>query len=806
MKIALSWLKSHIALSESPEEVAQLLTQIGLEVASVTPVNLVPGGLQGLCIGQVIACQQHPNADSLKITQVDIGADAPLAIVCGAPNVAAGQKVVVAPVGTLLYDKQGETFKIKRAKIRGEVSEGMLCAEDEIGLGDAHEGILVLDTPLPPGTPAVQCFDGCVDTVLDIDLTPNRGDACSHVGVARDLGALLDRPVTPPPYPRISDAVAPDISPIQVKVLAPEACPRYTGVTISGVQVQPSPTWMQDKLRAIGISPTNNIVDITNFVMHELGQPLHAFDYDQIAGHEVAVQYLPTGTAFTTLDHKARVLQGKELMICDRDGGLCMAGVLGGARSSVSEATQNIFLESAYFSPSVVRRAAKHHTISTDASFRYERGADPDITLKALQRACALIQEMAGGTAIAPIDLYPTPIAPPSVAVSYQRIQQVIGVAIPPAEIKQILTRLSINIRTEDGDNLVVQPPSYRTDLGREADIIEEVLRIYGYDRIPTGEHVGSTYMARGHESAHHRLQRAASEMMVASGYHEMCTNSLASDTYTGLTDAIDASASVPLVNPLSESLNVLRQTLLFSGLEVIRHNINRKQTDLKLFEFGKTYHQPATAQYQEHSRLGVWLTGHLATSHWMNKPTLVTFQDLNAILYKLLRKMGIQEEAFVQTTHGLYSACVQRVHKGTVLLTAGSVSPSLLKHFDIEQPVFFADIDWSALVDLYTPTHTYSPISKFPPVRRDLSLVLDKAVSFATIQAVIAKHNNRLIQEVNVFDVYEGKNIPADKKAYALRFTLQDRDKTLNEKTIDKVMTHLMRTFEDQLGAAIRQ
>lgn len=807
MKISFSWLKDYIQLSkECPSRVAQLLTQSGLEVAAITEFELIKGGLKDLVIGQVIACQAHPNADSLKVTQVDVGRDNPLFIVCGAPNVAVGQKVVVAPVGAHLYNSQGDCLKIKKTKIRGEVSEGMICAEDEIGLGSAHEGILVLNTALAPGTPAVRHFDHCVDTVLEIDITPNRGDACSHIGTARELGALLDLPVQ---YPAVDDFSVDEsgLMPVQVNVSDVEACPRYTAAVIKGVKVSPSPAWMQARLKAIGITPTNNIVDVTNFVMHELGQPLHAFDYNQIDGETVTVQCLKSGTEFVTLDGKTRVLNGEELMICDQSGGICMAGVLGGQRSSVHAGTEAIFLESAYFNPSVIRKAAKHHDIRTDASFRYERGVDPNLALYALHRACALIQQTAGGVVTAaPIDLYPNPIEACSIPISYQKIEQVAGVAIPKNTIKGILTRLDIAVTREEKQNFVALVPPYRADVRREADLIEEILRIYGYDRIPVSGHLSSNYLAKSNPSVGDKIQSKIADILVVEGYHEINTNSITDKAYVDLTDALEVQRSISIINPLSEILNAMRQTLLFSGLEVVKHNVNRKQSDLKLFEFGTTYCRvEGVKQYQESSRLGIWLTGHVETINWRRKPSLATFQDLNAIIHKVLGKLGITAATYNPITHALYDECVQITNGEVTLLTAGNVSQALLQHFDIRQPVFFADVEWKALLDAQKQLYKYQPLSKFPPVRRDLSLVLDKKVPFEALKRVVAQQKNKLIQDVNVFDVYEGQNLPADKKAYALSFVLQGHNKTLDEKVIDKTMMRLRRAFEEQLGATIR-
>lgn len=802
MKVSLNWLKDYIQLSESPEEIAQLLTQSGLEVAGRTTFEPVPGGLRGLVIGQVMSCTQHPNADQLKLTQVDVGQAVPLHIVCGASNVQADQKVVVAPVGVQLYSHNGTTFKIKKAKIRGEVSEGMLCAEDEIGLGQAHEGIMVLDTSLPPGTPAAQHFAIQSDEVLEIDLTPNRGDACSHIGVARELGALLDRSVQYPAVAAFSEA--PPFLPIQVDVLDYQACPRYSGLVISGIQVQSSPPWLRDRLRAIGLSPINNIVDVTNFVMHELGQPLHVFDYDQIVDQKVTVKQLEPGALFVTLDGVSRKLSGAELMICDATGGMCMAGILGGQRTGIQPNTQNVFLESAYFAPGVIRKAAKQHALKTDASFRYERGADPNLTVYALQRAYALIQEVAQGKQASPlIDLYPKKIAPFEVKVYYKNIVRLLGVSIPQADIKRILDRLEIMMSDEEADSFVASVPPYRGDVRREVDLIEELARIYGYESIETTGKLGSAYLARTTQPAQHQLRHGVAALLAAYGYHEIYTNSLTKSAYTGLNDASTAQP-VAILNPLSEALDTLRTTLLWGGLEAIVHNINRKQPDLKLFEFGKVYCQEGD-RYVENNRLALWLTGHVEATNWIRKPKPVTFHDLNAVLYKILHQMGLSNFSTVPFESAMYQTGIQVMLGPEQLLTAGVVHPSVRKQLGIEQPVLGADIDWDLLVKAGRPTGQYQAIAKFPPVKRDVSLVLDASVSFEGVKKVIAQHHEPLIQEVAVFDVYTGEKIGLGKKAYALSFVLQGHQKTLDDKTIDRVMGRLMRTFEEQLGAIIR-
>ena len=803
MKISLNWLKDYIQISERPEEIAQLLTQSGLEVVGMTTFEPIAEGLKGLIIGQVVTYGQHPNADRLKVTLVDIGQAAPLHIICGAPNVQAGQKVVVAPVGTQLRDQAGTTLKIKKAKIRGEVSEGMLCAEDEIGLGPTHDSIIVLDTPLPPGTPAIQHWGSQPDQILEIDLTPNRADACSHLGTARELGALLDRSVQCASVEKFK--LGTQCLPIQVDVLDPDACPRYSGITISGVKVQPSPPWLRDKLRAIGLSPVNNIVDVTNFVMHELGQPLHAFDYDQIVGKKVIVKQLQRGTTFVTLDATTRRLHGTELMICDQAGGIGMAGILGGQRTSIHAGTKHVFLESAYFAPGIIRTAAKQHAIKTDASFRYERGTDPHLTVYALKRACLLIQEVAQGEiASALIDLYPEKIEAVRIEVHYKNITRLLGQAIPKATIKKILSRLDIEISHEKPEGFVASVPPYRVDVKREVDIIEEIVRIYGYERIEVTGKLGSTYLAKTTQPPHYKLRHRVAALLAANGYHEICTNSLTKSAYAASTDVLNTHLNVALANPLSETLDVLRQTLLFGGLEVIARNINRRQPDLKLFELGKVYCK-ADQQYVESNRLGIWLTGSIEGLNWMRKPQAATFQDINAVVHKVLRKLGVTDFVTEPFQGAFYQAGIHVLLGQTLLLTVGEVQHTLLERMNIAQPVFFADIDWEVLLNNWNPLGQYQEISKFPLVKRDLSLVLDRSVSFEAVKRVIAQQNDGLIQDFTIFDAYEGEKLGQGKKAYALSFVLQGKDKTLDDKTIDRVMACLMRAFESQLGALIR-
>lgn len=804
MKLSFDWLKDYLYISESAEEVAKMLTQSGLEVAERALLEPLEGSLAGLVIGCITTCERHPGADKLSITLVDIGQDMPLRIVCGAPNVAVGQKVVVAPVGISLHSRAGTVLKIKKAKIRGVVSEGMLCAEDEIGLGSKHEGIMVLDTIWPPGTPASQAFNSHPDTIFDVDVTPNRGDACSHLGTARELGALLDRSVKYPSVEVFREGT-PRL-PIQVTVQVSDACPRYAGIAMHGVQVKQSPPWLSNRLRAIGLNPVNNIVDVTNFVMHELGQPLHAFDYDKIVGNQIVVQSLDPGTTFTTLDDKKRKLNGEELMVCDQVGGISMAGILGGQRTSVCTSTQNIFLESAYFAPTTIRKTAKQHAIRTDSAFRYERGTDPNMTVYALKRACLLIQETAHGKpASALIDLYPHKIADRSVMVYYENITRLLGIHIPKATIKAILQRLDIATQQEATDSFVALVPPYRVDVTREVDVIEEIIRIHGYDSIAVTGTLGSTYLAGSVRPVHNRSKRSIAELMATSGYHEIYTNPLTKSAYAALTENDAEQQPVAILNPLSEGLNVLRQSLLFGGLEAIASNINRRMTDLKLFEFGKIYRREEQ-QYIESDRLGVWLTGNIEAANWIRKTREATFQDLHAMLHKILQHLGISESTAQPIQCGVYQSGIQLWLGETLLLTAGRVHRDLLQCMSLHQTVFFADINWDVLKDKAKLVKQYQPVSRFPAVKRDISLVIDQSVTFEEVKRIIVQQDDQLIQNFTLFDVYRGAQIDQGKKAYALSFVLQRRDRTLDDKAIARTMSRLARAFEQYLGASIRE
>ncbi|GMQ26952.1 phenylalanine--tRNA ligase subunit beta [Algoriphagus sp. oki45] len=803
MKISINRLKKYIQLTESPEEIAALLTQSGLEVEAVEEFQSISGGLEGIVIGEVLTCEKHPDADKLSITTVDIGADAPSHIVCGASNVAAGQKVLVATVGAKLYPTNGEPFEIKKAKIRGQVSEGMICAEDEIGIGTSHAGIMVLDTDLPNGTPASEYFQVENDSVLEIGLTPNRADAASHLGVARDLQALLHRPICLPEEKELPiESSGPSIS---VEVEDAMDCPRYAGLVITDLKVGPSPQWLQNFLRALDLEPINNVVDITNFILHDLGQPLHAFDADKISGGKVIVKKLTKGAPFVTLDEKERKLSGEELMICDADGGMCIAGIFGGKGSGVSDQTTAIFLESAYFSPDVIRKGSQYHGLKTDASFRFERGTDPNMPVYALKRAAALLQEIAGGKVASEIiDLYPNPVQDFEVEVAYARINRLIGKVIDPKEAKSILESLDIRVEneTEEGFTAIVKP--YRVDVTREADIIEEILRIHGFQQVALAENLSTDYLAEHPVKDLNKLQYRLSEMLAGNGYFELITNSLTKPQYAEKSGFLDSALNVEIYNKLSEDLGVMRQTLLFSGLEVMAHNINRRQTDLKGFEFGTVY-QKTSEGYQEGRRLAIFHSGNRSAESWIEPAKPFGFADLYATVERILEKLNVQvgDVTPVESLPFAYGLELKLGEK--VVATLGLVDEKLLKLAEVRQEVWYADLNWDLLCKKASGLKRYQEISKFPEVRRDLSLVIDKSVTYDQVKSVAEKAGGKLLRRIGAFDVYQGEKIDFGKKAYALSFILQDQENTLTDKVIDKTMSKLIQAFQEQVGAVIR-
>jgi phenylalanyl-tRNA synthetase beta chain len=808
MKISYNWLKQFIKVDWDAEKTGDLLTDLGLEIEGIERYESVKGGLEGIVVGEVLTCEQHPNADRLKVTTVTIGADAPLQIVCGAPNVAAGQKVPVAPIGTTLYTVEGDAWKIKKGKIRGEESHGMICAEDELGLGESHEGILVLDAKEKVGTLVSDIFKIENDQVFEIGLTPNRADAMSHYGVARDLKAgLLQHEIS-------LELITPSVSSyhvdtrslkIDVDVKDYEKCPRYCGVTISGVKVGPSPDWLQHRLKSIGLSPINNIVDATNYVLHELGQPLHAFDTHKIAGNKIEVKTCKAGTKFTTLDGIVRELHEDDLMICDSEKPMCIAGVFGGIDSGVSEGTTNIFLESAYFDPVSIRKTAKRHILNTDASFRFERGIDPNLTEYALKRAVLLILDIAGGEITSDIvDAYPKKIKDFEVRLSFENAKKLIGEEIPKETIKSILWSLEIKVNnvTEAGLGLTV--PAYRNDVQREADIIEEILRVYGYNNIGTTEKLNAS-ISNSSRFEDYKLQNIIGNQLASQGFYEIMANSLTSPKYIELSKDLDDAHNVKILNPLSNDLEVMRQSLLFSGLEAVSHNINRKRIDLKLFEFGKTYHQYA-GNREEHKHLSVFVTGKKTEESWHTVATPSDFFYLKGTLEVILERLGLTRLKSGPTKLDILSEGMSLSIGKKTLVNFGLVKKSVLKHFGISQNVLFADFNWDNVLEMAKyNTNKFSPIPKYPEVRRDFALLLDHSVTFEDIHTIAKQTEKQLLKNVNLFDVYEGKNLPEGKKSYAVSFTLQDENKTLNDKQIDKIMSKLQSNFETKLGATLR-
>ena len=808
MKISYNWLKQFIKVDWDAERTGNLLTDLGLEIEGIERYESVKGGLEGIVVGEVLTCEQHPNADRLKVTTVNIGAEAPVQIVCGAPNVAAGQKVPVATIGTTLYTAEGEAWKIKKGKIRGEESHGMICAEDELGLGESHDGIMVLDKQHVVGTPAAEIFDIENDQVFEIGLTPNRADAMSHYGVARDLKAgLLQHEVS-------LELITPSVSSyhidarslkIDVDVQDKEKAPRYCGVTISGIKVEASPSWLQHRLKSIGLSPINNIVDATNYVLHELGQPLHAFDAHKISDNKVEVKTCKTGTKFTTLDGVIRELDKDDLMICDAEKPMCIAGVFGGIDSGVSESTTAIFLESAYFDPVSIRKTAKRHALNTDASFRFERGIDPNITEYALKRAALLIIEIAGGEITSDIfDAYPKKIEDFEVRLSFDNAKKLIGEEIPRETIKSILSSLEIKVNnvTEAGLGLTV--PAYRNDVQREADIIEEILRVYGYNNIGTTEKLNAS-ISNSSRFEDYKLQNIIGNQLASQGFYEIMANSLTSPKYIELSKDLSVDHNVYMLNPLSSDLEVMRQSLLFSGLEAVSHNINRKREDLKLFEFGKTYHQYSDNR-EEHKHLSIFVTGNKTEERWNAVASPSDFFYLKGTIETVLERLGLNRLRSMPTKSDILSEGMSLSIGKKTLVDFGLVKKSVLKHFGISQNVLFADFNWDNVLEMAQHNKIkFNAIPKYPEVRRDFALLIDNNVSFEDIHTIAKQTEKHLLKNINLFDVYEGKKLPNGKKSYAVSFTLQDENKTLNDKQIDKIMNKLQANFETKLGAELR-
>lgn len=804
MKISYKWLKELIEITETPEEIGKLLTGTGLEVEGIEEVESIKGGLKGVVIGEVLTCEKHPEADRLKITTVDIGLDQPLNIVCGAPNVAAGQKIILATVGTTLYPTgSDEPLVLKKSKIRGALSEGMICAEDELGLGQSHDGILVLDTDLPNGTPASEYFGISSDYLIEIGLTPNRADAASHYGVARDLKAVLNRPIQLPSVEAF--AIDNQSLPISVHVENSEAAPRYAGLTITGIKVGDSPEWLKQRLATIGIRSINSIVDITNYICHELGQPMHAFDADKITGNKVIVKTVAAGTPFVTLDGQERKLSDADLMICNETEPMCIAGVFGGLTSGVTAETTSIFLESAYFSPIWVRRTAQRFTLKTDSSFRFERGTDPNMPVYALKRAALLVKEIAGGSISSDIvDLYPNPAADFEVKVSYRHIDRLLGKTLEKSLIKTILNALDISIANEDENGFTAIVPPYRVDVQREADVIEEILRIYGFDQIELSAGLSSDYLSDFPVNDPEKLKMRVSELLAANGFNETITNSLTKPEPQATLGASVFGNPVKILNYLSEDLSVMRQTLIFSGLEVVAYNVNRRQKDLKLFEFGKTYHE-LQGKFTEKERLALFISGNVQEETWLEKAKEVTFHDLAASVNQILVAMKVKSVEKEATDANIFSEGITLTLNKKPVVSFGLLKSAITKKADVKAPVFFADFDWDYLLKQYNATVEFKEVSRFPEVRRDLSLVVEKKITFEELRQIAYKTEKQLLRAVNVFDVYEGANLEG-KKSYSISFILQDDQQTLTDKVIDKSMQRLIATYERELGAVIRK
>lgn len=808
MKISYNWIKQFIKTDWTAEQTSELLTDLGLEVEGLDLYQSVKGGLEGVVVGEVLTCVQHSNADKLKVTTVNIGQEQPLQIVCGAPNVAAGQKVPVATIGTTLYTEDGEAWTIKKGKIRGEESHGMICAEDELGLGKSHDGIMVLPEDTIVGTPCAELFEVENDQVFEIGLTPNRADAMSHFGTARDLRAgLLQKGIN-------LELITPSVSSyhvdsrtlkIDVDVKDYDLAPRYCGVTLSGLKVEESPAWLQNRLKAIGLSPINNIVDATNYVLHELGQPLHAFDTAKIAGHKVEVKTCEAGTKFTTLDGIERELHEDDLMICDAEKPMCIAGVFGGNESGVTEQTTAIFLESAYFNPVSVRKTAKRHGLNTDASFRFERGIDPNLTKYVLKRAALLILELAGGEITSDIvDFYPKKIEDFQVTLSFDKITKLVGQEIPKEEVKSILASLDIKINSVTETNLGLTIPPYRNDVTREADVIEEILRVYGYNNVAISKKMNAS-VSNSSRFEDYKLQNVVGNLLASQGWYEIMANSLTGAKYIALSEQLKDEHNIEILNPLSQDLGVMRQSLVFSGLEALSYNINRRQTNLKFFEFGKTYHN-FNGTREEHKHLSLFVTGFKNEDNWAHTSEKSNFFHLKGSVATILSRLGIDRYQESTAKNDVFSEGLQLNIGRDTLVEFGVLKSKITKQFDITQDVFYADFNWDTILMVAKRNKIkFTPIPKYPEVRRDFALLIDDKITFESITKIAKKTEKQLLKNVNLFDVYQGKNLPNGKKSYAVSFTFLDENKTLTDKVVDKIMNKLQSNFERELGAELR-
>ena len=820
MNISYNWLKEYVDFNLTPEETAAALTSTGLEVDSVEEVQPIKGGLKGLCIGQVITCEKHPNSDHMHICSVNIGSESPLQIVCGAPNVAAGQKVIVATIGTVLYSDD-KPFTIKRSKLRGVESYGMLCAEDEIGIGNSHDGIIVLPEDAVVGTPASEYYNLKSDYVIEVDITPNRADACSHYGVARDLYAWLKQNgyETSLHRPSTDNFVVDNTDyEIDIHIDDPAKCKRYAAVTVTGCEVKESPEWLKDKLSIIGLHPINNIVDITNYILHAYGQPLHCFDADMITGKSVIVKTQAEGTPFVTLDGVEHKLSSEDLTICNSTDPMCIAGIFGGKGSGTYQSTKNVMFEAAYFNPTTIRKSARRHGLSTDASFRFERGIDPNGVIYALKQAAILAKELAGGKISMEIkDLYIDPIEDFQVKLNYEYVNNLIGKTIPTQTIKNILESLEIKITEETDTDLYLKVPPYRVDVKRPCDVVEEILRIYGYNNVQIPTTLKSSLTIKGEEDRSNKLQYTISEQLTAQGFNEIMNNSLTKASYYNNLETYPASKCVKVLNPLSEDLSVMRQTLLFGGLETLRFNINHKTANLKMYEFGKTYSYNADKKkegqilsaYQEGLHLALWITGNKIENSWAHPNESYSFYNLKSYVENIFLRLGINFGLLFYTefSNDIFSSALKITdNKGKVYATCGILNQKILKMSEIKADVYYAELDWDILMKQTRKNKiSFKEISKYPSVSRDLALLLDKQITFQQIESIAYQTERHLLKKIELFDVYEGKNLPEGKKSYAINFTLQDTEKTLTDKQIEKVMQALIKNFKQKLQAELR-
>ena len=820
MNISYKWLKEYVDFDLTPQEVCDALTSTGLEVDALEEVQSIKGGLKGLYVGHVLTCELHPNSDHLHVTTVDLGHDTPSQIVCGAPNVAAGQKVIVADLGCVLYDGDKE-FVIKKSKLRGVESCGMICAEDEIGVGSSHDGIIVLPDDAPVGQPAAEYFHLESDWLIEVDITANRADARSHWGVARDLYAYLKQNGCPTSLHRpdcSAFAVDNHDLPIEVEIENAEACKRYACLSITGCEVKESPEWLQNKLRTIGLRPINNIVDITNYVMMAYGQPMHCFDADMVKGHKIVVRTQPEGTRFVTLDGEEHTLGEHDLSICNAEEPMCIAGIFGGKGSGTYETTTNVVLESAYFHPTWIRKSARRHGLSTDASFRFERGIDPDGLIYALKQAAILCKELAGGKVSMEVkDVYPTPVSGADVWLEYNYVNSLIGKEIPQDAIKSICESLEMKVLEEKPEGLQLQVPAYRVDVQRACDVVEDILRIYGYNNVEIPTQLKGSLVVKGDEDQKHKMSNLVGEQLVGCGFNEILNNSLTKSAWYDGLNAYPEENLVRIMNPLSSDLNVMRQTLLFGGLESIEHNAKRKNANLRFFEFGNVYHfspdkaneDNPMAAYRENCHLAIWLTGKRVEGSWIHPNEESSFFELEAYVENVLRRIGVQPGTIVRkkSDNNIFASGITVENRaGKTMLEMGVLSKKVLRKADISAPVYYAELDWTALMKLVRKNKVlYTEVSKYPAVSRDLALLLDQQVEFAQIESIARQTEKKLLKKVELFDVYEGKNLPEGKKSYAVNFILQDETKTLNDKQIDAIMQKLITNLTGKLGAELR-